>query len=97
VYHDYDLKSLGLKKTGRRCKEAGCSGWMCDAMVDWDQALPDDELGRAEEHSHEADLSICLGTSLRVSPANELPLFAKRTPNSFSMVTNFCSKSFCGF
>lgn len=82
AFLEYDLKSLGLKRTGRRCQQPSCSGWMCDAMVDWDQALPDDELDRAEEHSDLADLSICIGTSLRVSPANELPVYAKSSLRS---------------
>jgi hypothetical protein len=39
-----------------------------------DDALPPDELLESEQQASVADLSICLGTSLQISPANNLPI-----------------------
>ncbi len=43
-----------------------------------DDALPERDLELAEKHCRKADLVICLGTSLRVAPANGLPLLGRR-------------------
>jgi mono-ADP-ribosyltransferase sirtuin 6 len=64
---------MGLRPTGRTC-DPPCNGPLHDFLLDWDDALPEDQLELAEEHSKKADLIICLGTSLRVQPANKLPL-----------------------
>lgn len=39
-----------------------------------DDALPEDELKESEKQSSMADLVICLGTSLQITPACNLPL-----------------------
>ncbi len=41
------------------------------------QSLPSYLLKRAKKHSKECDLMLILGSSLTVSPANQLPLYAK--------------------
>ena len=43
-------------------------------VLDWDDALPEDDLEASEEHASNAQLALCLGTSLQVRPANSLPL-----------------------
>ena len=55
----------------------GCRGRLKDFILDWEDALPDDELVASEEAASAADLAICLGTSLQITPACDLPL---RTP-----------------
>jgi hypothetical protein len=42
-------------------------------------ALPEDQLERAEKESEAADLALALGTSLRVHPANGLPVRCTRS------------------
>lgn len=37
--------------------------------MDWEDALPDEDWGRAQEECAKADLILCLGTSLRIEPA----------------------------
>jgi len=37
--------------------------------LDWEDALPDEDWGRAQEECDKADLILCLGTSLRIEPA----------------------------
>ena len=43
-------------------------------VLDWDDALPEDDLEASEAHASNAQLALCLGTSLQVRPANSLPL-----------------------
>lgn len=43
-------------------------------VLDWEDALPAKEFRQAKRHSLLADLSLALGTSMRVQPAAEIPL-----------------------
>ena len=70
---------MGFKRTGRKCTEPGCKGRLKDFILDWEDALPEDELTASEEAASAADLAICLGTSLQITPACDLPL---RTPKA---------------
>ena len=77
------LPQVGFKETGRLCSEEGCSGRLRDHILDWEDALPEDELKASEQAASNADLAICLGTSLQITPACNLPLRtvrAGRTP-----------------
>ena len=51
---------------------------MRDTVLDWEDALPEEDLRRAEYHSSKSDLSLCLGTTLQIVPAGSLPLRAKK-------------------
>jgi len=73
---DHDLKQVGLKETGNVCEE--CGGPLRDQCLDWNQALPEPEYSLAIEHSRKADLSLCLGTSLQIRPAGQLPVRTTR-------------------
>ncbi|XP_071459974.1 NAD-dependent protein deacylase sirtuin-6 isoform X2 [Marmota flaviventris] len=54
------------------------TGELRDTILDWEDALPDRDLARADEASRTADLSITLGTSLQIRPSGNLPLATKR-------------------
>ena len=46
-----------------------------DQVLDWDDALPPEELRRAEKHSKETCLSLVLGSSLQIAPSScDIPL-----------------------
>lgn len=75
---DFEVETVGFKPTGRRCDAAGCGGRLHDHVLDWEDALPEDELETSERHAREADLAICLGTSLQITPACNLPLKTTR-------------------
>ena len=45
-----------------------------DQVLDWDDALPPEELRRAEKHSKETCLSLVLGSSLQIAPSCDIPL-----------------------
>lgn len=51
---------------------------MRDHTLDWDDELPEAELSATERHAAKADLCLCLGTSLQITPACNLPMRALR-------------------
>lgn len=65
---------VGFKRTGRACTAPGCGGRLRDSTLDWEDALPEDELKASEAAADAAGLALCLGTSLLVRPACNLPL-----------------------
>jgi len=62
--------------TGRNCEN--CPGKLRFTVVNFGQNLPDLCLEKAETHSKKADVAVCIGTSMRVSPACELPAKARK-------------------
>ncbi|KAH6778612.1 sirtuin 1 [Perilla frutescens var. frutescens] len=71
---DFEIETIGLKDTTRRCPKAGCGAKLRDTVLDWEDALPPKEMDPAEKHCKMADLVLCLGTSLQITPACNLPL-----------------------
>lgn len=80
---DLHITQVGFKPTGRKCSNEGCSGRLKDHILDWEDALPEDELTASENAASAANLAICLGTSLQITPACNLPL---RTPKAGALV-----------
>lgn len=74
---DRDVGGISFQPTGRSCDDP-CGGVLVDTVLDWEDDLPEDEWQATEAEFNRADLCICLGTSLRITPAAELPLKAKR-------------------
>lgn len=56
----------------------GCNGVLRDTLLDWEDGLPEDDYERSIAECENADLVLCLGTSLRIEPAGSLPLKAKK-------------------
>lgn len=80
------METVGFKFTGRRCVTEGCNGRLKDHVLDWEDALPEDELEASEKASAEADLAICLGTSLQITPACDIPLKTVKTGGKLVIV-----------
>ncbi|KAG8182428.1 hypothetical protein JTE90_018311 [Oedothorax gibbosus] len=75
--------SVGQKYTGEFCplpKPNGrrCRGKLHDTILDWEHELPLRDLDLADINSREADLSICLGTTLQINPSGKLPVLTKK-------------------
>lgn len=85
-FRDFEIETLGCKPTGRRCTEHDCAGKLLDTIVDWEDALPPAELRAAEKHTKKADLVLCLGTSLQITPACNLPLRTVRAGGKMVIV-----------
>jgi len=60
--------------TGRKCDQ--CGTHLKDSIINFGEDLPTKELEKAVFQSGLSDLSLVLGTSMRVSPANKFPLQA---------------------
>lgn len=70
---DNDVGGMGLNYTGNVCEQVGCDGKLRDFAVDWDTELPKNIFKIARRELRKADLIICLGTSLRIQPAGNMP------------------------
>ncbi|PIK43703.1 putative NAD-dependent protein deacetylase sirtuin-6-like [Apostichopus japonicus] len=84
------VPTLGLKPTGKVCSQmksrGKCRGKLRDTILDWEDALPETDLELADKYSREADLSICLGTSLQIVPSGTLPLLTKKNGGKLAIV-----------
>ncbi|OKO89943.1 NAD-dependent deacylase [Geobacillus proteiniphilus] len=56
-----------------------CGGVLRPSVVLFGEPLPEKTIDQAWEAARQADLFVVLGSSLQVSPANQLPLVAKRS------------------
>ena len=60
--------------TSRRCADPKCGGVLHDSIINFGEPLPNEPLQYSMLHAEMADLCIVLGSSLRVQPANQVPL-----------------------
>ncbi|KAI8009076.1 NAD-dependent protein deacetylase SRT1 [Camellia lanceoleosa] len=70
--------TIGLKKTSKSCSDVKCGAKLKDTVLDWEDVLPPTEMNAAEKHCRMADIVLCLGTSLQITPACNLPLKSLR-------------------
>jgi len=66
-----------VKRTPTRFLEGkwcSCGGNLMDSGIDFGQTLPLQHLSSSEKHGRKADLSLVVGTSMRVSPASKIPI-----------------------
>ncbi|KAK1353793.1 Deacetylase sirtuin-type domain-containing protein [Heracleum sosnowskyi] len=75
---DFEVETIGLKETPRRCSAMNCRSRLRDSVLDWEDELPRKEMNLAEKHCQMADVVLCLGTSLQITPACNLPLRSVR-------------------
>ena len=69
------LRAFSEDDTPPRCDS--CGGIVKSATISFGQAMPEDEMARAEAACAACDLCLVLGTSLVVYPAAGFPRFAK--------------------
>ena len=65
-----------------------CEGVIKTATISFGQAMPEEEMITAQRVSIKSDLFICLGSSLAVFPAADLPLLAKETGANLVIINN---------
>ncbi|XP_025833249.1 NAD-dependent protein deacetylase Sirt6 [Agrilus planipennis] len=70
---------LGTMCRGYRLNGRPCRGKLQDTILDWEDNLPELDLNMADYHSHAADLSICLGSTLQIVPSGNLPVATKKS------------------
>jgi mono-ADP-ribosyltransferase sirtuin 6 len=56
-----------------------CGGRLISSIVNFDDPMPEREMALAYEHSEASDLFFAIGSSLVVSPANDMPATALRS------------------
>ena len=59
-------------KTGRKCDNSSCKGLLHDSIINFGENLRKHILDEGFGHGYKADLMLSLGSSMRVSPANEM-------------------------
>jgi len=65
-----------------------CGGILKTATISFGQAMPEREMQISQRKAIESDLFICIGTSLAVFPAADLPLLAKETGATLVILNN---------
>ena len=82
-----DLGGVGLRPTGRHCGREGCAGVLHDTVLDWEDELPEPDTARAWYHSECAHgLALCLGTSMQMNPASQMPLATRAARGKVAIV-----------
>ncbi len=61
-------------ETGRKCDNPECRGPLNDSIINFGENLPEKELTNGFLNSKKADLCLSMGSSLRVTPAADMPL-----------------------
>ncbi|KAK3090182.1 hypothetical protein FSP39_009822 [Pinctada imbricata] len=64
-------------RTGRMCDIKKCGGYLMNTIINFGDSLESDVLDRAEENASKADIFLCLGSTMQVSPANDLVTMGK--------------------
>eukprot|EP00741_Cyanophora_paradoxa_P025107 tig00000342_g24235.t1 len=70
--------SVHEHRTGRACDNPACRGPLRDTIINFGEGLPEGALRRAEARCRQSDLVLVVGSSMRVTPACDLPRLAKQ-------------------
>lgn len=68
-----NAKKVHDHHTGRLCDDPTCGGQLKDTIINFKESLPEEELDNAFNHATCADLCLAMGSSLRVTPAADVP------------------------
>ena len=74
-FRDFDIGGVSFQITGRKCE---CGGDLRDTVLDWEDALPEEDWEMAQDQCERSDLVVVLGSSLRIEPVGSLPTLAKQ-------------------
>jgi len=61
--------------TGRHCEKSNCGGRLRHSGVGFGQDLDEHIVAKAWQESERTDLCLCLGSSITVTPASEMPVY----------------------
>ena len=68
-----------FEAAGAHAPDCACGGYIKTATVSFGQAMPTEQMERAEQLTRSSDLFLSIGSSLVVWPAAGFPLMAKRS------------------
>ena len=86
-YELMDLKQ-GFLKTNEPPFCTRCNGIIKSATISFGQAMPEKEMQLSQKKAIQSDLFICVGTSLAVFPAADLPVLAKENNAKLVIINN---------
>lgn len=75
-YRTRTAKTVHDHKTGRICDS--CGGDLVDSIINFGDNLNAEVLARGERLHAQADLAVCMGSSMRIQPACHMPLKCKQ-------------------
>jgi len=81
LYRDYHVRTAEKNKehrTGRKCDSARCGGELKDVLVNFGEHLHDATLEWAGHNAKDADILICMGSSMKVAPASCMAKYTKQ-------------------
>jgi NAD-dependent SIR2 family protein deacetylase len=78
-------------ETGRMCVKSGCDGKLNDSIINFGENLPEKPLHDGFWHAASADLCLSLGSSLRVTPAADMPLQVGESDTGHLVIVNLQS------
>ena len=73
-----EAKRVHDHRTGRMCESPGCNGHLKDTIINFNENLDSQVLENGQQNCASADLCLVMGSSLRVSPANGMPVATAR-------------------
>ena len=86
-YELSELKDEFIKtKEPPQCND--CNGIIKTATISFGQSMPEHEMSTSQKEAIECDLFICIGTSLAVFPAADIPILAKETGAKLVIINN---------
>ncbi len=86
-YELTDLKSQFLEtKEPPLCEK--CGGIIKTATISFGQSMPENEMIISQKKAIKCDLFVCIGTSLAVFPAADIPVLAKETGAKLVIINN---------
>ena len=91
---DYRVRCAAKAKehrTGRKCDTPGCGGDLKDTIINFGENLQPEILDKGFIIGMLSDLCICMGSSMRVNPAAQMPMGVKMKENGKLVVFNLQS------
>ena len=70
------------------CDNKECNGQLYDSIINFNENLKSEIIQGATQTGMNSDLMLCLGSSLRVSPANLIPVNMKMVSGGKYVIVN---------
>ena len=83
-----DAKNAYDHKTSRICDNKKCNGQLYDSIINFNENLKPEIIQGATKTGMNSDLMLCLGSSMRVSPANLIPVNMKMMNGGKYVIVN---------
>jgi len=76
---DFRVRGINNKNhshlTGRMCDNSNCNGALYDSIINFGENLNEEIFEKGEQMGYASDVMLCMGSSLRVTPACDIPKY----------------------